>query len=259
MKHRKNYRGDKILKMLRDNTSYKIICNTLNINSATISFYKKKFGLINEYEWKCYHCKKVFINLTSNQKGNHSRWCMLNPDRNKHILKMKERGVDHMMTPEAMTKKRKNIAQAWKDGCYKNVDFGKSFRGKKHSHKSIELMREKALKSKHRRLVKSTRLYKRKDGSIVLLDSSWEEALAKRLDEQNIRWSRPKTPLEWIDAKNIKHHYFPDFYLTDHNLFIDPKNPAAYNNQIEKINYLTKTFKNIIFLKTLIECERFKI
>jgi len=259
MKHRKNYKGDKILHMLNKNLTYKTICKELNINSASISFYKKKFGISNSSSWECYFCKQKFNNFTSQKKGSHAKWCLQNPDRELYINQLKTKGVKHMMTSEAMEKKKKNISNAWKKGCYKNVEFGKSFKGKRHSEETKALMREKALSSKHRRLVKSTRYYTKKDGNVVLLDSSWEEVLAMRLDELNISWTRPEIPLQWIDNKNIKHNYFPDFYLNDYDLYIDPKNPAAYNNQIEKINYLTKTFKNIIFLKTLDECKIFKI
>jgi hypothetical protein len=55
---------------------------------------------------------------------------------------------------------------------------------------SIELIRKKALASKHRRLKKGTVEYKG-----VILDSSWELALAKRLDEINVQWIRP-TPIQ---------------------------------------------------------------
>ena len=37
----------------------------------------------------------------------------------------------------------------------------------------------------------------------VLLDSSWELALAIRLDELNIKWIRPER-IMWIDKNNLK-------------------------------------------------------
>jgi len=46
----------------------------------------------------------------------------------------------------------------------------------------------------------------------VLLDSSWEVIVAKRLDELEIVWQRPK-PIAWTDDLNKKRHYYPDFYL----------------------------------------------
>ncbi len=112
-------------------------------------------------------------------------------------------------------------------------------------------------KSKHRRILKSTRNYTCKDGTVVLLDSSWEECLAKRLDELDVLWIRPKIPLKWIDHQNKDHNYFPDFYLPKFDIYLDPKNPIVYIKQQEKINYLLKNYKNIYFLKTLEECKHF--
>lgn len=40
------------------------------------------------------------------------------------------------------------------------------------------------------------------DGTIVNLDSSYERILAKILDDQKIKWIRPK-PLIWVDKENI--------------------------------------------------------
>ena len=55
--------------------------------------------------------------------------------------------------------------------------------GKPHTEETKLKIQAKALASKHRRLLKSTRVYVKKDGTEVLLDSSWEELLAIRLDK----------------------------------------------------------------------------
>ena len=91
-----------------------------------------------------------------------------------------------------------------------------------------------------------------------LLDSSWELALAIRLDELNIKWTRPE-PIKWIDDSGLEHNYFPDFYLEKYDLYLDPKNPAAYQNQQKKIDILKKTIPNLRFILTLKECEEFVI
>ena len=74
----------------------------------------------------------------------------------------------------------------------------------------------------------------------ITLDSSWELELAKRLDDLNIKWNRPD-PLKWKDSNGLEHNYFPDFYLVDHNLYLDPKNPGAY-----KVDLFRIFFKNIV-------------
>lgn len=131
--------------------------------------------------------------------------------------------------------------------------------GKKHTQDTKDKLREKALLSSHRRLLKSTRKYLTTTGETILLDSSWEEKLAKRLDFLNIKWTRPKTPIVWIDTKGNKRNYFPDFYLNDYDLYIDPKNKFAYSKQIEKINWLNNNIKNLIILTTENEIINFNI
>lgn len=192
---------------------------------------------MNNIDIACPHCGEIF-----RKKGLH------------HHIKRKHEGRPAYYT--------KGFKIDWTEERRKT--FGNTVRELKknnpqrHSDETKKKLSEIGLNSKHRRLVKSTRKYRHKDGYDVLLDSSWEEILAKRLDEQNIKWSRPK-PLSWID-KNQKHHnYFPDFYLEEYSIFLDPKNPYAYINQKEKIEALTRQHKNIIFLTKLEEIKEFDI
>ena len=143
--------------------------------------------------------------------------------------------------------------------CSDNYANGKNaVKFKHHSPETIEKIRQAALKSNHRRLVRSVREYKRVDGNIVLLDSSWEEMLAHRLDSLSIDWIRPE-PLKWIDNKGNVRNYFPDFYLPKYDLFIDPKNPEAYRQQGEKVEWLTKNINNLIILKSVNEIVNFTV
>lgn len=98
-----------------------------------------------------------------------------------------------------------------------------------HSIDTRKTISEKALASNHRRLVRSRRAYTMKSGEVIMLDSSWEELLAIRLDLLNINWIRPTTPLYWINKSGEKRRYFPDFYLIDYDIFLDPKNPLHIN------------------------------
>ena len=98
------------------------------------------------------------------------------------------------------------------------------------------------------RLLKSCRYYTQKDGTKVLLDSSWEERLAKLLDNKNIEWIRPKDTLKWVDKEGKSHNYFPDFYLPKYDVYLDPKNPQACRVQKEKLDIILEEYKNIIIL-----------
>jgi hypothetical protein len=110
-----------------------------------------------------------------------------------------------------------------------------------------------ALESAHRRLKKNTIVYKG-----VLLDSSWELELAKRLDFLGISWIRP-SPLKWVDGHGKSHNYFPDFYLPAFDLYLDPKNRFALIVQKEKLVKLKKQYKNIKILTSIEECKNFRL
>ena len=199
----------------------------------------------------CKHCGQEF-DLSSKPKqfmANHSRWCDNNPKRIEYAEKLKVARA--AKTDKSFKKAGDSIKEAHKRGAYANVDYGKSFRGKTHTPEAIEVIRQKALASKHRRLRKGTIMYKG-----VLLDSSWELELAKRLDALGVAWERPK-PLPWIDSEGDRHNYFPDFYLPELDLYLDPKNPHAFRVQKKKIDILDKTYPNIIWITSLEECQQY--
>ena len=201
----------------------------------------------------CKHCNQTF-NLEGLNKGwmaNHSRWCLENPKRKDYVVQLeKNRSNIDSNSIELM---KDGIKRAWEKGSYNNVDFGASFRGKTHTIESRERMSIGSSASNHRRLRKGTILYKD-----ILLDSSWELALAIRLDELNIKWSRPE-PIKWIDIDGKERNYFPDFYLDDYNLYLDPKNTQAFKVQKKKIDILNQTYKNIIWILSLDDCKHFSI
>lgn len=91
-----------------------------------------------------------------------------------------------------------------------------------------------------------------------MLDSSWEEALAKRLDSLSIDWIRPD-PINWIDDEGKSHNYFPDFYLTQHEMYLDPKNDIVYNMSLKKTKKIREILPNLRILRSLEECEKFLV
>jgi hypothetical protein len=203
----------------------------------------------------CKFCECSFENLNSSERANHTRWCHLNPKRNTYLIDLQDM---RNSIPDSSRKQQSNSLKiAHITGKFDYSKCGDAFRGKTHSTESKLKMSRSALASPHRRLVKSVRKYTCKDGSIVQLDSSWEELLAKRLDELNIKWVRPN-PIKWLDNSGTSRNYFPDFYLTDYDLYLDPKNPHAANIQQEKITWLTEHVK-IIFLYSIQEINSFSL
>ena len=86
----------------------------------------------------------------------------------------------------------------------------------------------------------------------VFLESSWELEIAKFLDENNINWIRPKS-LTWIDDNSKRRRYFPDFYLIDYNIYLDPKNSYCMKLDEDKMNYFSKRMNIIYGHKDLIK------
>lgn len=76
----------------------------------------------------------------------------------------------------------------------------------------------------------------------IYLDSTWELKVAQSLDENNIKWVRPKF-IKWVDKENKVRRYFPDFYLLDYNVYLDPKNPFAKKVQKDKLICLKEQIK----------------
>ena len=188
--------------------------------------------------------------------ANHTRWCDKNPKRDiyknsgaKSIAAMNEKKKQTGITNQFTKAKIENRL------IPTSVMKGKpgTFLGKKHSEQTKKLQREKALASPHRRLQRNIIEY-----NGIKLDSSWELALAKRLDELNIRWIRPN-PLPWIDKSGIIHNYFADFYLLDYDLYLDPKNPGAIRVQKEKIECLLSQYKNICIIDTIEKCKTYTV
>lgn len=64
----------------------------------------------------------------------------------------------------------------------------------------------------------------------VYLESSWEIKVATILDTNNIRWIRPSYLKYTLNGK--RRMYYPDFFLIDYNVYLDPKN--SYQQVIDK-------------------------
>lgn len=86
-----------------------------------------------------------------------------------------------------------------------------------------------AIKQTRRRLMRYSKEY-----NGTLFDSSYEVAVAKSLDKHYVKWIRPE-PLQYIDSTNKVRHYYPDFYLPEFDVYLDPKNDYLIKTQCDKI------------------------
>ncbi len=76
----------------------------------------------------------------------------------------------------------------------------------------------------------------------VLLDSSWEVTVADYLNEKDIEWIRPDF-IKWVDSEGTIRRYFPDFYLPQFDLYLDPKNKYCMTKDVEKMNFVENIVK----------------
>lgn len=76
-------------------------------------------------------------------------------------------------------------------------------------------------------------------GVSYTLDSSWEAKLANALDRADVEWSRPTEPLTYVDTSGKRRRYFPDFYIPQHDLYVDTKNPWRLSMDIDKLTRVT--------------------
>jgi len=224
---------------------------------------------VNKGECKYCHVKFELDDKPKGWMANHSRWCYKNPRAVEDKLKISltnseslKNGRAKALSKESRMKATEKIKQHHANGVYDSVyeynRLNPTMLGKKHSEESKLKMSEKFRTLTHRRLQKKCVDYRKKDGSIVKLDSSWEVVLAERLDNLNIDWIRPE-PIKWYDLENKHHNYFADFYLPKYDVYLDPKNPHVFKVQAEKIEILNKTYSNIIWIRTLEECKNFDI
>jgi hypothetical protein len=199
--------------------------------------------------------------LPNGVSANHIRWCDLNPRSNSDKIKLGIASSNLTKTPESIQKQIDGIKLARANGAYvgsakKSVETRRKNNTLNHSDESKEKCRVAALKSPHQRVCKKSHEYIDKRGRKFILDSSWEDALADRLDELNLNWDRPSSINYQLNGYTKR--YFADFYLPDFDLYLDPKNEYAKRQQKEKLDIVSKLI-NLLILNSLEECKNFNI
>lgn len=175
---------------------------------------------IEENLYKCPHCSKSF-----SKKG-----------LGYHIWKNHGEGINFIPFKDVNISGR----STWNKGKTKEnhpslMSTSETLKGKyaskelvvQHTPESKKLLSEAALK----RNLGGVRQSKRIEYNGKVLGSSYELAVAKSLDENNITWDTCKR-IRYIDPFGKERTYTPDFYLFDYDVYLDPKNDFL----IEKIN-----------------------
>jgi len=111
---------------------------------------------------------------------------------------------------------------------------------------------------KKKKLWSKPSVYKTIDGKLVSMDSTWEVIMAMRLDELNIRWERDENmKLPYLMRSGRKRNYIPDFYLPEHDTYIEVKGYLTESAKHKMKSVLEVNDVKIIMLKSLIEIAGF--
>lgn len=102
---------------------------------------------------------------------------------------------------------------------------------------SRECMISKVQSRTYRNGSRKTILYKG-----ITLESSWELKVAEELDRLNIEWERPAS-IPWEDVKGTLRLYYPDFYLPEYDVYLDPKNEHCMVIGKDKMEKISKKVK----------------
>jgi hypothetical protein len=215
-----------------------IICKSQLATSQISKHYNSKLCLSGgKYTplKECPHCSLSKEKIISNF-ANHVKLCDLNLDKvtykntkGSHYAdgrnawnKGKTKNTDSRIAQGVATFKRNSTPL---HGKYKDPEketarrIKLSIAAKKNSFGGY---RENAGRSKKFRVVDSF-------GKETVLQSSYELECFNILTELNIKWVRPKA------LKYNNRNYFADFYLTDHKIYLDPKNDYKAKQDKEKI------------------------
>jgi hypothetical protein len=178
---------------------------------------------------------------------NHERYCKLNPDRKDYdssrnpmkgrkgsnqYIKAKKEGREKPLRSEESYKK-----QALSMSLVKWSDS----RRKKHSDRMKEAVKSNPSSYSSSNVSGRTKTI---EYNGFKLKGTWEYEVAKYLDENYIKWTNIiETPFEYEWEGEI-HLYFPDFYLTDYDLYLEVK---GYERDRDREKW--KVLDNLIIIK----------
>lgn len=192
--------------------------------------------------------------LTAKKGGWRCSWCdavfRTKRDKRAHTLKFHpERCGDHPTAwNSGLTMEEDSRIKTIRDKRKKRIETGDLIlKGHKHTEEAKRKISEFMQSAMYRRVCKKRQPYTKSDGSVVMMDSSYEVMVAKILDRNDIAWKRPD-PLVYFTVDGKQHHYFPDFLLCDYGIYLDPKNDYCFRAQEEKIKIVSEHYKNVIFM-----------
>lgn len=141
-------------------------------------------------------------------------------------------------TSEAVLRQSQKLKQGWEQGIYEPTGamlMSKEKLSQIAKDRKLGGYREGAGRSKKFKVTDSF-------GKQTTVQSSYELSCSKILDEIGVRWIRPQHLV--YEGKK----YFPDFFLVDHSIYLDPKNSFLKIKDREKIESVKKQNNVQIFV-----------
>lgn len=172
----------------------------------------------------CQFCSKECHSANSHR--NHERCCPKNTNRNyKNGMtgKVSHKKGQNKFTDESIMRGSLTFKQKILDGEYVP-----------HSTPHTQECKERISAIMQEKMENRYTASKRIIYKGIRFESSWEYELAVDLDKYNIVWNRP-SPLLYKDINNQTRRYYPDFYLPEYNIYLDPKNDYVKKLDASKI------------------------
>lgn len=217
--------------------------------------------------WKCEPCNIIFN--TRKEMFEHFKVC----EHRVHI-KGQNHIVGNFVCKCGKSFSRKHTFTRHQKCCLKSELYDETYAKNQHEKRvkfqkkiwSNPELRKKASKNsvfnnfwEYR--TKNPIIYESSIAGKIKLDSKWEELVAKRLDELQVEWYRPRCRLPYFDLEGVEHSYLPDFYVKTYNCFIEVKSPfiAKWQNSQNKVEYIKEHYKFVKWIETEEDCRTFEL
>jgi len=116
------------------------------------------------------------------------------------------------------------------------------------------MAKKRKRRSKKKKLWSKQSEYTRKDGTVIMMDSTWEVMMADKLNELDIKWERdPGMKLEYKTRGGRKRNYIPDFYLPDLDIYIEVKGYWTDAAKHKMKDIIKRNPDKICILESLVE------
>lgn len=184
----------------------------------------------------CQFCGKLCKN--SNSLKQHEIRCKNNPNRisinnpkGRCNIPIEKRGWSKNLTKETDSRLQ-HVSEGLKE-YYENHEG--TFKGKHHTKYTKEYLSKNAIENCFQLHWGTRNVYEYRG---FKFQSSYEVEVLKSLDENCIKWEKPKYGIfKYTDNNGKLHTYTPDIYLPDYDVYLDPKNDFLINNNNPSLGY----------------------